>query len=243
MGKNKSKKTDITLVIMAGGKGNRMGPIIKDCPKPLIPLGGKSAVEKIIHRFKTNGIKKFYLILKYKSRLIESYFNNLEKDYDIEFIKEKRYLGTAGGLKLLEKKVNDVFAVSNCDTIIKINLANAISAHKKLNAWLTIISTNQNIEMQYGIIKLNKERVLNILEKPLYTFVINTGVYILNKKCLQFIPRDSKFSMTDLIASLIKNNRKVIAYPVSAKDYIDIGTWEKYKLAMNKLGCVGKNKK
>jgi len=235
MKKLKLKKIDIPLVVMAGGKGNRMGPIVKDYSKPLIPIGGKSVAERIIHSFKRNGVRKFYLILKYKGEIIESYFNSLEKDYEIEFIKEKRYLGTAGGLKLLEGVINDIFVVSNCDTLIKINLAKAIAAHKKLNAWLTIVSTGQNIKIPYGVIELDKEKVTNILEKPEYAFKINTGVYILNKKSLQFIPRNSKLNMTDLITTLIKNNKTVTVYPISIKDYVDVGTWERYKTEINKL--------
>ena len=229
-------KINIPVVIMAGGKGTRLEPFTKIFPKALVPIGDRTIIETIIEEFKKQGVKKYYLTLNHRGEMIESYFNSMEKDYEIIYIKENDFLGTAGSLKLLEEKINNVFIVTNCDVIVKANFADVISLHKGQNASLTILSSIQHYKIPYGIIKFKEQgRVISIYEKPEYTFTINTGVYVIAKDSLQFIPQRSNFDMDDLINNLIKNNKKVIIYPVNENDYIDIGQWEEYKKAIDKL--------
>lgn len=226
----------IPVVIMAGGKGTRLEPFTKILPKPLIPLGDKPVIEIIIDEFKKHGIYEYYLTLNYKGEIIESYFNNIRKDYEIKYIKEEDFSGTAGSLKLIEEEITDIFIVSNCDVIVKANFEEVVNFHKNQNTSVTILSAIQHFKIPYGVTNFKEGgEVVDIVEKPEYTFTINTGVYVVNKNALQFIPEKSYFNMTDLIKSLIKNKKKVITYPVNENDYIDIGQWEEYKKAIEKL--------
>src|SRR5574337_757675 len=102
-----------SIVIMAGGKGTRLDPFTKILPKPLIPLGNKPIIEHIMDRFHKKGFCKFILILNYKKEIIKSYFTENNLPYDIEFIQETDYYGTAGGLYLLKNKLNNTFIVTN----------------------------------------------------------------------------------------------------------------------------------
>ncbi len=162
--------------------------------------------------------------------MIKAYFKGIEKDYEVDFIKEKDFFGTAGSLKLLEKKIDDTFIVSNCDIIVKANFENVLALHKERNASLTILSSVQHYEIPYGVINFKDGgEVVNIQEKPEYTFTINTGVYILNNDVLDFIPDDTHMDMTDLIEILTEKGKKVLTYPVNEKEYLDIGQWKEYK--------------
>lgn len=229
-------RIDIPVVIMAGGKGTRLDPFSKIFPKPLIPIGDKPIIEIIIDEFKKQGANEYYLTLNYKGKMIESYFNGIKKDYEIKYVWEDELLGTAGSLKLIEEKIADTFIVSNSDIIVKANFEEVVNLHKEQDAFLTILSSIQYHKIPYGIIKFKEGgEITDILEKPEYALTVNTGVYILNQKSLQFIPPKSYFDMTDLVKSLIKNNEKVITYPVNENDYIDIGQWEEYKKAVEKL--------
>ncbi len=230
----KKDKINIPIVFMAGGKGTRLEPFTTIFPKPLIPINNKAIIEILIDEFKKWGPSEYYLSLNYKSDMVETYLNNLDKGYKISFIKEKSFSGTAASLRLLEKKVRGNFIVSNCDIIVKANFKDVINFHKGEGALLTILSSIQHYKIPYGVIKFRRKgKVIDIVEKPEYTLAVNTGLYILNKKCLRFIPEDSHFDMTDLIKKLIKNNEKVVIYPVSENDYIDIGQWEAYKKAID----------
>jgi NDP-sugar pyrophosphorylase family protein len=230
------KRLDVPVVIMAGGKGTRLEPFTTILPKPLIPIGDKPIIEIIINKFREFGIHEYYLTLNYKGEMIEAYFKHVEKDYELKYVWEDDFWGTGGSLKLLEKQVGSVFIVSNCDVIVKADFEEVVGIHKKQKASLTVLSSIQHYKIPYGVINFKGGgRITDIKEKPEYTFTINTGVYVLSKDVLQFIPRKAYFDMTDLISCLLKNNKKVITYPVNENDYVDIGQWEEYRRAVDKL--------
>lgn len=227
-------KIDLPVVIMAGGKGARMEPFTKVLPKPLIPIGDKTIMEIIIEEFKKFGVRNFYMTLNYKGEMIEAYFNSLKKDYNLFSVWEKEFYGTAGSLKLIN--LNSDFIVSNCDIIVKADYSEVVKFHKENNSYLTMISSVQNHTIPYGVINFKeKGEVVELKEKPEYTFTVNTGIYILKKESLKFIPDKKVFDMTSLIKALLKSKKKIYTYPVKENDYIDFGQWKEYKKALQIL--------
>jgi len=232
---------EIPVLIMAGGKGNRMRPFTEILPKPLIPVGDKTAMERIIDNFKKFGLNKFYAILNFKGQIIEAYFKTIEKGYQIEFIWENDYLGTAGGIKLLKNRIDcENFFVSNCDIFVRANLKEVFDYHKENRSFLTSITSILHYKIPYGVVEINKGGMIHqITEKPEITFQINTGVYILNKSVLDYIPDNTYIDMPELIKLLIKEEKPVYAYPVRESDYLDIGQWDEYKKSLNILEKFG----
>jgi dTDP-glucose pyrophosphorylase len=227
---------DVPVVIMAGGKGVRMDPFTRILPKPLIPIGDKAIVEIIMDDFLSCGVEKFYLTLNYKGEMIEAYFNSIDKKYPVKFLWEKEFLGTAGSLKLVEDENFDTIIVSNCDIIVKANFEDVLQFHKEQKAAFTALSSIQHHKIPYGVIQFREGgEITTILEKPEYSFTINTGMYVINRECIDYIPRNSYLDMPDLIALLLKQKKKVLMYPVNENDYIDIGQWEEYKSVVKKL--------
>ena len=104
--KEEVKKINLPVVIMAGGYGTRLRPSTNILPKPLIPLQGKAIIEHIIDEFKPYNIKKYYISLNYKSILVKAFFSELKKSVNVNFLNEKKPLGTAGSLNFLLKKKN-----------------------------------------------------------------------------------------------------------------------------------------
>jgi dTDP-glucose pyrophosphorylase len=236
---NLTLKLDVPVIIMAGGKGTRLEPFTRVLPKPLIPIGEKTILETIIERFRKQGIKNFYLTLNYKGEMIEAYFKSIKKDFNLKYLWETNFLGTAGSLRLAASYIKDFFIVSNCDVLVDVNIEDILKLHKDKNSYLTILSSIQHYKLPYGIVKFKEEgEVTEILEKPEYTYTINTGVYILNKQVLDYIPDNTFFDMTDLIHKLLKSNKKVITYPINESDYIDIGQWEEYKKSISKMNLI-----
>ncbi len=232
----KPQRLNIPVVIMAGGKGTRLAPFTNVLPKALIPLGDKTIMELIIEKFCKYGIENYYLILNHRGEMIRAYFDGIEKKYNINYIWEKNFYGTAGSLKLLEDYIDNNFIVTNCDIIVEADYSEVVSFHKKNNAFLTVLSSIQHYTIPYGIVEFKKGgQVIGIREKPEYTFTINSGVYILRKSCLENIPREKYYNMTDMISTLIKQKQKVLTYPVNENDYIDIGQWEEYQKVVSKL--------
>src|SRR5699024_5031742 len=107
-------KLNVPVVIMAGGKGTRLYPYTQILPKPLIPIGDKTITEVIMDYFEAYGCKHFDMIVNYKKNFIKSFFIDNETKRDVSFIEEEEFLGTGGGLKLLEGRYKDTFFVTNC---------------------------------------------------------------------------------------------------------------------------------
>ncbi len=234
--KKQEGKIDVPVVIMAGGKGTRMEPFTKILPKPLIPIGDTPIVEVILDAFAAQGSTEHYLTINFRGEMIEAYFNHTPKDYHIEYIREKDFLGTAGCLTLLKDRINGTFIVSNCDVIVKANYHDVICHHREQNAILTVLSSIQHYKIPYGIVHFKEGGlVTDIQEKPEYSFTINTGIYVLEHEALDWIPEGEMFHMTDLMDRLIKAGKTVVTYPVNENEYVDIGQWEEYKKAMDKL--------
>lgn len=230
------RSVDVPVVIMAGGKGTRMEPFTRVLPKPLIPIGDKTILECIIDEFRQFNVRLFYLTLNYKGAMIEAYFNGEQRPYAIEYVWEKEFCGTAGSLSLLKGRLSGDFIVSNCDNIVKADYFEVLEFHRTSGSYVTILSSIQHHRIPYGVVSFREGGdVSGIVEKPEYTFPINTGIYILNEKALEFVPEGTVFHMTHLIDALIRAGKKVMTYPVSEKEYIDIGQWDEYRQAVDKL--------
>ena len=222
---------------MGGGKGTRMKPISDVFPKPLIPLNGKPMINHVIDCFTKYGINNYFLTLNYKSNLMMSYFDSLDKNYSIDFAIEPFFMGTAGSVKLLEDKLPNEFIISNCDCIAKTNLLDIVDQHQEKKSLLTVVCSIQHHQIPYGKINYtNGGSITSIEEKPELSMPINTGVYIADKKVLDFIETDKLFHMTHLIEKLIENDLPVHCFFINEKEFIDFGQWKEYKNSLDLLG-------
>lgn len=227
----KKLELGLPVVIMAGGKGERLKPLTNVLPKPLIPIGNKTIIEIIMDKFCDVGYNKFYISINYKSEIIRHYFSTLNNSkYQIEFIQEEVPLGTAGSLQLLNGKLNTPFFVSNCDILIEQDICDIFDYHQLYNNEITVVAALKNLNIPYGILETSKgEKLTRIIEKPDITFKINTGFYILEPHLLGEIPNGQMYHITTLMEKLISKNRKVGVFPVSEKSWTDIGEWSEYR--------------
>ena len=230
------KKIAVPVVIMAGGRGERLGPFTKILPKPLIPVGEKPIIEIIIDKFSQHGVNEVYLTLNYKGEMIKNYLESIEKNYQLRYIWEKDFLGTAGSLGLLPADIGDTFMVSNCDIIVDVNYADLLHFHRHNDNILTVVGAFQNYKIPYGIINFENEgKIKSIQEKPEFDLTVNTGMYVLSHRALTFIPENKPFDMTELVQVLLAVDENVGVYPVSQKSYGDVGQMEEYKKVISQL--------
>ncbi|HCE45632.1 MAG TPA: hypothetical protein DET40_18985 [Lentisphaeria bacterium] len=232
------KKTPIKLpvVIMAGGKGTRLDPFTKILPKPLIPIGDKAIIEIIIEKFVEYDVDTFYLSLNHKSKIIKSYFEELAPPYKIKYLYEDKPLGTAGSLKQLENSLSGSFIMTNCDIIIEADYNEVLNHHEKEDNDITVVASLKHFNIPYGICEISKKgTLLNIKEKPEYSFLVNTGMYIIKSEVLCHIPQDEFFHVTHLIEDVNSKGGKIGIFPINESAWIDIGEWKEYKLALEKF--------
>lgn len=238
------KNLNLPVVIMAGGVGSRLRPLTHIIPKPLIPIGEHSMIEHIINRFLNVGCKEFYVSVNYKAEMIQYYFDDInDKQYDIDFFKEDKPLGTAGSLSLLKGKINSTFFVSNCDIFVDEDYVAIHDYHKSNENELTIVSAIKNYQIPYGTLITKENGLLErIDEKPDLNYQINTGFYIVEPHLIDEIPKNVFFHITHLMEKLLKENRKVGVFPISEGSWMDVGQWDEYNKTSLKLGYVGFNK-
>lgn len=231
-----SSSEDIPVVIMAGGLGTRLGDLTKDCPKPMLPIGGRPLLEIIIERLTSQGFSTFYIAVNYKADIIEQYFEDGKKfGCTIHYLREKMRLGTAGALSLLPKNVSGPIIVMNGDLLTQVDFRNLKEFHYKHDSLLTVCVRKYDFQIPYGVINIDdkKGNILSLDEKPVQSFFVNAGVYVIDSDLLKHIPENEFFDMPTFINEQMGRKISVDCFPIAEK-WIDIGHVDDLKEAREK---------
>lgn len=227
----------IPLVIMAGGMGTRLYPYTKILPKALIPIGDVTITERIISSFQRYGCEKVIMILNHKANMIKAYMQELDKEYCVEFVQEEQFLGTAGGLRLLKNKLKSTFFLSNCDVLVNADLECIYKTHKAKKNKITFVCSMKDITIPYGIVQTNQDGMITQLqEKPEFSFLVNTGLYMVEPEVLEWIDENEFIHLPDLAKRLLQQGEKVGVFPISEKAWMDMGQFNAMEDMMKNLG-------
>ncbi|HEY4707710.1 MAG TPA: sugar phosphate nucleotidyltransferase [Thermodesulfobacteriota bacterium] len=224
---------DNPVIIMAGGRGLRLDPFTRILPKPLIPIGEKSVLEIIMEKFHQSGFRNFIFTLNYKKEYIKTFLRENEFPYNIRWVEEDGFKGTAGALSLLKGTCTEPFIVSNCDVILDADFADILDWHGKSGNIMTIVGCHREIKIPYGVLEMEDERLKSFIEKPNYDVIINTGVYVLNPEVVSLIGEGQSMDMNVLIERASEKG-KVSVYPVGG-GWLDVGQWDEYRDSIRKL--------
>lgn len=234
--KKKEKKL-YDLFIMAGGFGKRLRPLTYTLPKPLIEVNGTNMISRIINSASSQSVDKIFVSLYYKSSLIKKYINQNFQNKNIIFLIEKKPLGTAGSISMLKKyKAKNNFLLMNADISSNIDFNSFFKFHSQNKSDLTICSSKYKIDVPFGVMQNDGKKIKKFLEKPKYEFLINSGIYFMNKKILKIIKKNTYLDLNHLVAKAIENKLKVMHYPMY-EQWIDIGS----KKDLNKARKILKN--
>lgn len=227
---SKGELSDIPVVMMAGGFGTRLYPYTKILPKALIPVGETPIAERIMDRFHSFGCKRFIMIVNHKKNMIKAYFNEIDKDYTIEFVDEDEPLGTGGGLSLLKGKVLSTFILTNCDILIDQDMSKVYKQHCSSNSLATMICSLKNFTIPYGVVNISDDGVIKSLdEKPTYSFFTNTGCYIVEPEVLNSIEDGISIGFPEVLTSCQKSGARIQVFPISEKSWHDMGQLDEYR--------------
>jgi len=237
---NYLKQYKNTVVLMVGGLGSRLRPLTENIPKPMLKVGGTPILQIIIKGFSEYGFKNFIMCVGYKADVIRNYFQDgNEFGVNIEYVVEDKRMGTAGALTLLKKKLNKTFFVMNGDLLTKANYEQLLEFHKFNKARATMCVREYDIEVPYGVVNMNNENITSIEEKPVHSFFVNSGIYLLEPKCIDLIPNDKYYDMPTLFEKMILLEEKVVCFPL--KEYwLDIGRMSEYEQANQEYNKVFK---
>jgi dTDP-glucose pyrophosphorylase len=220
--KDKIKKINNYMLIMAGGKGLRLRPLTNKVPKPLLLVNKKPIIEHIIISAKNEGITNFYVSINYLGYKIKKYLGDGSNlGVRIKYLEEKKPLGTAGSISLINKFNNPIF-VTNADILSKIDFKEMINYHKVNRSNITIGAKIAYEKDNYGRIVANGNIVKKVIEKLEKNFLINAGIYIINPIIKKLIKDSEYLDMTDLINIALKKNMKINVFPIHEK-WLDYG--------------------
>ncbi len=227
--KPKYKKNRV--VLMVGGLGSRLKPLTEKVPKPMLKVGNKPILQTIVEKFAEYGYCNFTMCLNYKSNIIQNYFSD-GKDFgvNIDYICEKKRMGTAGALSLLEEKPYEPFFVMNGDLLTNVNFEHLFNFHIANDSMGTMCVREYDFQVPYGVVNIDENKIFSIEEKPTHKFFVSAGIYLLNPKVLDFIPKDTFYDMPDLFNELIQAKHNVISFPIR-EYWLDIGHINEYKRA------------
>ncbi len=225
------QKKDNWVVIMAGGLGARLRPLTNERPKPLLEVGGKPILETILENFVSFGFRSFFISVNYKAKMIEDFCGvGCKWGIEIQYLREKKKMGTAGAIRLLPAKPEKPLIIINADVLTNVNIHQLIDFHNEHKAAATMCVQDYHFKVPYGVIKINQHRIKGLDEKPTQRFFVNAGIYVLEPTVLDLIPTKESFDMTDLFIRLIDQGFETVAFPIR-EYWMDIGRTEDYKKA------------
>lgn len=221
-----------TAIILVGGLGKRLRPLTNITPKPLLKIGQNTILEIIISHLIKNNFKKIIFAARYKSNSIKEEIKKLKRKYSkTEFLIniEKKKLGTCGPIKLCQNNLPDNFLVINGDILTNVNLKKIFDRFIKKKMKFLVFVKKIYSPFEFGRLNIKNRKITNVEEKPIFENFIVGGIYILNKKCINFIPENTYFGMDQLIKLFLKNKLTINTHIMSDDLWIDVGNHKTFK--------------
>lgn len=221
-----------TAVILAGGKGTRLRPYTIAMPKPLVAVGDYPILEIVIRQLKKQGFRRLLLAVSHQAEMIRAYFGHGEKQgVLIEYMLEDKPLGTMGPLAFMHEKLPEDFLVMNGDVLTDLNFSAFLQSHCEKNAIFTISGYRRTQLIDFGVLHTNEKSVLcGFEEKPVHDYTVSMGVYALNKRVIEYIPKGDYFGFDHLMLRLIEKGEQVHVIPYAGY-WNDIGRPSDYEQA------------
>jgi len=224
------KQLELSAVIMAGGYGTRLRPLTEHVPKPMLPLGDRPLLELTIEQLRKAGIRRVNVTTHYLADHIVDHFGNGQSfGVDLNFFTEDHPLGTAGGLKLIDK-TDEPMLVLNGDILTDVSYKDFLTYHRSHRADVTVAVRRYEMQVPYGVVECDGPSVRGLKEKPDVSFLVNAGMYLIEPVVFGYIPDGKRFDMPDLIQRLLDEGRSVVSYPI-LEYWLDIGKLSDYQRA------------
>jgi len=222
---------DNWVVVMAGGRGTRLGELTETTPKPMLKVGNQPLLETILQTYLDQGFHRFYLAVNYKAEMIEQYFGDGRKlGAEVRYLREQRKMGTAGALSLLPERPSIPLLVANGDLLVKLDYAEMLDSHSTTRAAATMAVREYEFQIPYGVIREQDGSVQGIEEKPIYRSLVSAGIYVLSPEALDLVPSDTQFDMPMLFEELIARRMRTHCHRVQGY-WIDVGRKSDYEKA------------
>ncbi len=206
-------------VVLAGGQGSRLRPYTFTVPKPLLPLADRPLLDYIIARLVRCGATEIILALGYHAELIRAYCGDGSRfGVPIRYVQETRPLGTAGPIALCRPYLDPVepFVVTNGDVVTHLDFADLVRFHRAHGVSLTIGYILHTYQSPFGVLQLEDDTVVGIVEKPTHVYPVSAGIYCVSPDAAALVPHDSPMTMPELADRVRAGGGTVGAYKIEA---------------------------
>jgi NDP-sugar pyrophosphorylase family protein len=223
-------------IILAGGKGTRLAPYTTVFPKPLMPVDGMPILEVIVRQLAHFRVKEMVFTVSQQSEpLLSAYFGNGSRyGVAIRYSKEEKPLGTAGPLTIIPD-LPETFIVMNGDILTTLSYQKLARYHRQHRGMITIAMSQKKVQLELGVMEYDRTHQLTrYIEKPTFLYSVSMGIYVFEKRVLEWIPSQKYLDFPELIQKLIRERAKVVCYP-SNDFWLDIGRHEDYEEAQKKF--------
>ena len=224
------------VLLLVGGMGTRLRPVLSGKPKPLALVGDVPFLELLVLQLHSQGLRRLVMCTGVHADQIQQEFGDGRKwNVMIDYSEEKSPLGTAGAMKLAQRFLDSAseFVVMNGDSFLELDLQQLIQFHREKGGWATIAVRLVPDAARYGTVQVDgQKRVVRFSEKLGIQSpgLINGGVYVFNREVLQHIPEGPSSLERDVLPGLLEHG--VFAVEQSGM-FIDIGTPEDYARAQS----------
>jgi NDP-mannose synthase len=218
------------VVIMAGGRGTRLGPYAATFPKPLAPIGDMPILELLMRQLKLAGVTEVILAVNHLHHLLRAFFGDGERlGLRIIYSLEDMPLGTAGALGAVLPQLRDTFFVSNGDLLTTLDFVEMLAAHQASGADATVASFRRTIKSEFGILDTDHNmRMTGYREKPEQTHLVSMGLYVLQRDAVaKHVAPGRKLDMPDLMLAMVSEGKHVLCH-VPDCFWLDIGRPDDY---------------
>jgi mannose-1-phosphate guanylyltransferase len=226
-------------MILAAGEGSRLRPLTLTCPKPMLPVAGRPGLEWIVAWLRVHGVTELVINLHHRPEAVIDHFGDgAAHGVRIAFSREEAILGTAGGVKRVERLFTEPFVVVYGDVLTDLDLNTLIAFHRTHGSepHITLSLYHAPNPTECGIVGLDATgRVTRFVEKPaadaVFSDLANSGVLIIDPALMAYVPADTFYDFSnDLLPLLLERGLPIYGLPLAEGDYlIDIGTPEKYE--------------
>ena len=211
------------VVLMAGGRGQRLYPLTKDVPKPMLPIGGVPLLEIILRSLASQGFVNVVISVNYLADVIIDHVGDgSQLGLSVSYLHEDKPLGTAGALADLRGSVTETFIVMNSDLLTHVNLRDMLSFHDKQGARATVGVREYLFNIPYGVVNLTGSIVESMVEKPMHRSLVNAGIYALDPIALDRLVHGEYADMPGLLGAMMQDGQTVAAFPIH-ESWLDVG--------------------
>ncbi|GCE22070.1 nucleotidyltransferase family protein [Dictyobacter kobayashii] len=219
-------------ILLAGGKGMRLQPYTKVFPKSLIPLDDLPILQIILQQLRDAGFTSCVLAVSHKANQIERYFGDGSwLGIEIEYSYSSIPLGTAGPLRMIDVS-DEPCLVMNSDVLTSLDFADVYASHLDSGAMASVVLCPHEVSIGLGLVEINEkdDSVTGYTEKPTFSYLVSSGIYVLNPGVIDYIPQGEFIGMPTLFQRLLADNKHIHSYQFHG-EWFDIGTIEQYMKA------------